>query len=555
MSMSSGSRVRREGTIAMSSKPYARRPFLPRPISTSMEAHPTFDGGRNGDDSSALRPHDRAETALFAGNLSGVDRGLRERFHRHLGHQPIHLRRVDHTGAHVADRLRPAGHGEAQALVGAPPAVARRHVAGEERVARADRGHRVDHVRVDRRPVQLPVRLLADQPEAARLERHDRLASAHLGDLADRRRTVLLVRELVPHELLGLGLVRGDHGGLRARGHAERLALRVEHGGGAQLLHLLHETRVEVVGHPARQAAREHHHARALGEVQQLVDEQLELGLAHRRPALVDLGLLAGGGIDHRGRGARLLPDAHEVVEDRLLGELLDYPRAGAPSRHARRDDRLAERLQHASHVHALAARHGGLLHRAVAPPEPEVRDRQGAVDGGIESDGDDHLCLSLPSPAARTVLARSAPTQTAARARKASAAKGAPSVAMTLRGRLAAGTSDAVTSGTVRTTLPRYTSAMEPTRLPFGIGPSTFEGALTRVETCSPRRTVRVAVRGTVSVTRSLPRYLIFGRATTAPRVTGRTRSYCARPYLRRASVSASRADSLGSWSTTLTT
>ena len=36
MSMSSGSRVRREGTIAMSSKPYARRPFLPRPISTSM---------------------------------------------------------------------------------------------------------------------------------------------------------------------------------------------------------------------------------------------------------------------------------------------------------------------------------------------------------------------------------------------------------------------------------------------------------------------------------------------------------------------------------------
>ena len=31
-----GWRVRRDGTIAMSSKPYARRPFLPRPISTSM---------------------------------------------------------------------------------------------------------------------------------------------------------------------------------------------------------------------------------------------------------------------------------------------------------------------------------------------------------------------------------------------------------------------------------------------------------------------------------------------------------------------------------------
>src|SRR4051794_1144647 len=38
MSTSSGSRVRREGTIAMSSNPYARRAFLPRPISTSITA-------------------------------------------------------------------------------------------------------------------------------------------------------------------------------------------------------------------------------------------------------------------------------------------------------------------------------------------------------------------------------------------------------------------------------------------------------------------------------------------------------------------------------------
>ena len=36
MSMSSGSRVRREGTIAMSSNPYARRACLPRPISISI---------------------------------------------------------------------------------------------------------------------------------------------------------------------------------------------------------------------------------------------------------------------------------------------------------------------------------------------------------------------------------------------------------------------------------------------------------------------------------------------------------------------------------------
>jgi hypothetical protein len=35
-SMSSGSRVRLEGTIAMSSNPYAWRAFLPRPISISI---------------------------------------------------------------------------------------------------------------------------------------------------------------------------------------------------------------------------------------------------------------------------------------------------------------------------------------------------------------------------------------------------------------------------------------------------------------------------------------------------------------------------------------
>ena len=40
MSTSSGSRVRLDGTIAMSSKPYARRPDFPIPISTSATARP-----------------------------------------------------------------------------------------------------------------------------------------------------------------------------------------------------------------------------------------------------------------------------------------------------------------------------------------------------------------------------------------------------------------------------------------------------------------------------------------------------------------------------------
>ena len=97
-----------------------------------------------------------------------------------------------------------------------------------------------------------------------------------------------------------------------------------------------------------------------------------------------------------------------------------------------------------------------GLLDRAMPPPEAEVRHGQRSVDGGVQRDGDDHLCSSFSSRPARRALARSAPRHTATSARKASAANGAPSVATTLRGKLAAGTGAAVTRGTVRTTLPR---------------------------------------------------------------------------------------------------
>src|SRR5690348_16316761 len=47
MSTSSGSRVRRLGTMAMSSNPYARRPDLPMPISTSNPVPPAPLGERS----------------------------------------------------------------------------------------------------------------------------------------------------------------------------------------------------------------------------------------------------------------------------------------------------------------------------------------------------------------------------------------------------------------------------------------------------------------------------------------------------------------------------
>jgi hypothetical protein len=60
-------------------------------------------------------------------------------------------------------------------------------------------------------------------------------------------------------------------------------------------------------------------------------------------------------------------------------------------------DHRLAERLQRARDVHALAARHRALLDRAVTPPKPEVRHRQRLVDRRVERDRDDHPATAAP--------------------------------------------------------------------------------------------------------------------------------------------------------------
>ena len=111
-----------------------------------------------------------------------------------------------------------------------------------------------------------------------------RLARAHLDHLAERAAAVVLVGELVPDEALGLELVRAHDVGPLAGGHQQRLALGVEHGRHAEPAHLLDQPPVEPGVDAARQAAGEHAHGGALGEVEQLVDEQVEL-LARRRAA------------------------------------------------------------------------------------------------------------------------------------------------------------------------------------------------------------------------------------------------------------------------------
>src|SRR5690242_12478466 len=118
--------------------------------------------------------------------------------------------------------LRAARHAEADALLGRLPAVAGGHVSGEERVAGADRRHRLE--RVKGRPVEAPLRI-PQKGEAAGGTRHDRLTRAELGDLVEAGEAVLVVGELVPHYLLRLELVWGDDTRLRTGAEQHRVAL------------------------------------------------------------------------------------------------------------------------------------------------------------------------------------------------------------------------------------------------------------------------------------------------------------------------------------------
>ena len=142
--------------------------------------------------------------------------------------------------------------------------------------------------------------------------------------------------------------------------------------------------RVERRRHLARQRAREHDEVGATREVVELLHEHLELDSRDLGAPLVDLGVRPGGRIDDRGGRARLGCDPHEVVEDRLGGELLDDPRPRSPSGEPGRDDRHLEDLQRARDVDALAAGEREHLARAVPEADLEDGDGQRAVERGV---------------------------------------------------------------------------------------------------------------------------------------------------------------------------
>ena len=253
--------------------------------------------------------------------------------------------------------------------------------------------------------------------------------------------------------------------------------------------------------------------------------------LGDGRAALVDLGRLAVGRVVDGGVGARLLADAHEVVEDRLRRQLLDDAR---PGRARRRSPVAITGWPSAFRPRAtLTPLPPGIVVCSTVRwrrPRRKFGHRERLVDRGVERDGDDHAIsvVSRASAPCRRALRRRRhitrytvqASEGGARAGSAGPCGGAPSTRPSALRRRPRRSPRAVTSGTRATTCPRWRTSIVPTREPAGSGPSIVAGRAEhrRVVSCSPRAAVRPTVlagdeRARVVAVGAAPR----GRTTVA--------------------------------------
>ncbi len=273
-------------------------------------------------------------------------------------------------------------------------------VAGEEGVAGADRGDRFEGLGADLEEAALGP--LADHRRAAVEPRYRRLSRAEAQKLGEAMGEVDGVGKLLARQLLGLALVGSDHRSPGAHPLQHRLAVGVEDDGDLPLEQILDQARVEVVAGAGRKRARQDADAGARGEVVEAVDEAHDLLGADGRAALVDLGLLAGGRVDHGQVDPRLSGYPREVGQHRLLAKLFEDPGTGRATDEPGCDHRLTEQAERAGDVDPLATSHGPALDRAVTAPEPEVGNGNRPVDRGVESDCEDHCA---PPPEIRSPL------------------------------------------------------------------------------------------------------------------------------------------------------
>src|SRR3954452_23054381 len=428
-----------------------------------------------------------------------------DRAHFHAGQQSFGLARVERSGADVLSRLRPTCHAERQALARRRALVAGRGVAGEEAVPRADTGNGLERLDLDL--VALAAAVLGEDRNAAGGLRDDRLAGAHLEETCQSHREVVVVVELVTDGSFGLLRVRRHDCRLRAEAEPHWLALRVEQSLHFQPSQLRDEPRVEAGVHLGRECSGEHTEAGALREVHDLLDESIHLVGTHHRPALVDLRLLSGGGIDDGEVGPRLALDVCEVVEDGLLRQELEDPSSGGSAGQARRDHRPAEELERAGDVHSLAAGDRARLHRSMTAAEPQVRNCDRPVDRRVQCHRQDHRCLPLErSPATLEHCRGTHPglrPKTVAAISITNAAAATTSNQTTIRGPGTASSTDATrpppdgcsgraaTAATRPTGSPSTVTVADPWRSPRCIGASTAVGAFSATSTLWPRLTV----------------------------------------------------------------
>ena len=188
-------------------------------------------------------------------------------------------RAVDQAGAEALRRLRAAGHGEAQALLGRRAAVARGDVAGQEGVAGADRRDRLARLDPDAMQRGSPSSTTRD---AAVGQRHDRLPRAerdHLADGDERSSSSLNSWPTSSSASSTFGEMTSGSARTAWRSGSPSVSIRRHD---PDLAQLADQPRVDVGVDAARQRAGEDDDLRAAREVEQLVAEQLDL--ASRRP-------------------------------------------------------------------------------------------------------------------------------------------------------------------------------------------------------------------------------------------------------------------------------
>src|SRR6266545_5706356 len=176
MSTSSGSRVRRLGTIAMSSNPYARRPDLPMPISTSATPCPLTRAARKRV-SLAVRPPRPA----YHARLSWGRRGRRSEGGDETNHDADHETAAGRMATTIDPRENvPSGKIRAvSAMRQKNPAIA--PMTGWPRVFIP--GSRIDDQAAEERASTSPEQVSAERPHRARervrcLPRHEVAAVA-----------------------------------------------------------------------------------------------------------------------------------------------------------------------------------------------------------------------------------------------------------------------------------------------------------------------------------------------------------------------------------------